>query len=134
MYRTEHDPNQLELDLFFMPFGEYLDHDNRWVKMAGMISWNEYEDQYARQFSRNSGPHAKPFRMALGALIIQKRIGTSDRETVELIRESPYMQFFIGLGRFSTHPPFGVSTMSSFRKRISSEILEAVVRQLGKPG
>ncbi len=26
---------------------------------------------------------AKPFRMALGALIIKEKLGTSDRETVE---------------------------------------------------
>jgi hypothetical protein len=34
--------------------------------------------------------------MALGALIIKEKLGISDRETVEQIRENPYLQYFIG--------------------------------------
>ncbi len=37
------------------------------------------------------GAPAKPFPMALGALIIKERLGTSDEETVEQIRENPYL-------------------------------------------
>lgn len=35
--------------------------------------------------------------MALGSLIIKEKLGISDRETVEQIRENPYLQDFIGL-------------------------------------
>lgn len=34
--------------------------------------------------------------MAFGALFIKERLGTSDRETVEQIKENPYLQYFIG--------------------------------------
>jgi hypothetical protein len=34
--------------------------------------------------------------MALGALIIQEKLGTSDKETVEQIKENPYLQYFLG--------------------------------------
>ena len=44
--------------------------------------------------------------MALGALYIQQRLGVTDRETVELITESPYLQFFIGLSGFQYLKPF----------------------------
>ena len=47
------------------------------------------------------GAPAKPFRMALGALIIKEYLGTSDRETVERIKESPYLQYFLGLPGFN---------------------------------
>jgi len=30
--------------------------------------------------------------MALGALIIKEKLGTSDQETVEQIKENPYLQ------------------------------------------
>jgi hypothetical protein len=33
--------------------------------------------------------------MALGALIIKEISGKSDRETVEQIKENPYLQYFI---------------------------------------
>ncbi|WP_353948434.1 transposase [Sporolactobacillus sp. Y61] len=36
-------------------------------------------------------------RLALGALIIQQRQGTTDWETVLQITENPYMQYFLGL-------------------------------------
>ena len=44
--------------------------------------------------------------MALGALIIKQKLGTSDRETVEQIKENPYLQYFIGMSSYSNKPPF----------------------------
>ncbi|MBE9071045.1 transposase [Microcystis sp. LEGE 08355] len=35
-------------------------------------------------------------------LIIQERLGISDRETVEQIRKTPYLQSFIGLTNYQT--------------------------------
>jgi hypothetical protein len=46
------------------------------------------------------GAPGKLFRMALGALIIKEKLGTSDRETVEQIQENPYLQYFIGMTEF----------------------------------
>ena len=34
--------------------------------------------------------------MALGALIIKEKLGTIEGETVEQIRENPYLQDFLG--------------------------------------
>ena len=67
------------------------------VIMSKLIPWSEYESEYADHFSSEMGAPAKSFRMALGALIIQEKLGTSDRETVEQVRENPYLQYFIGL-------------------------------------
>jgi len=51
--------------------------------MSKLIPWSEYESEYAENFSQEMGAPAKSFRMALGALIIQEKLGISDRETVE---------------------------------------------------
>jgi hypothetical protein len=40
-------------------------------------------------------------RLALGSLIIKEKLGTSDRETVEQIKENPYLQYFIGQSHYS---------------------------------
>jgi len=37
-------------------------------------------------------------RTAFGALIIKERLGLSDEETVEMISENPYLQYFMLLG------------------------------------
>jgi transposase, IS5 family len=49
---------------------------NRWVVLASLIPWGEFEDEYSSGFSIEMGAPAKPFRMALGALIIKEKLGS----------------------------------------------------------
>ena len=51
--------------------------ENRWVRKAETIPWAEIEDKYAELFPSNTGMPAKPLRMALGSLLIQKQLGFS---------------------------------------------------------
>ena len=69
---------------------------------------------------------SKPFRMALGALIIKEKLRTSDRETVEQIRENPYLQYFIGLSEYSNKEPFEASMMVYFRERIGMNLVKKI--------
>ena len=95
MYR--HNQNQLEFEDFVLPFNGKLRSQNRWVKLAKFIPWHEFEAAYSQAASKSStGPPAKSVRVALGALIIKERLGTSDEETVEQLRENPYLQYFLG--------------------------------------
>lgn len=55
---------------FNQPMGIHMNPDNRWIKMADQIPWDEFETKYARLFSSDTGNVAKPLRMALDALII----------------------------------------------------------------
>jgi len=113
--------NQLKIEDFIFPYGE-LDINNRWVKLAAIIPWNEFEETYAKQFINNGRP-AKPLRIALGSLIIKQKLNCSDRETVSAIAENPYLQYFIGLKEFQNSAPFGASSMVEFRKRISDDMI-----------
>lgn len=107
--------------------GARLSPENRWVKLAQIIPWSRLEGRYHRTFANPKvGNPAKSCRMAIGSLIIKERMKLSDIETVELIRENPYMQFFIGLNNFTDHTPFDASTMTYFRKRLTPEILAEI--------
>ncbi|MFM2061671.1 MAG: hypothetical protein RLZZ507_1341 [Cyanobacteriota bacterium] len=88
MYRKEK-KQKTKLKSFEISKECKLASDNRWVIIEKMIPWSEFEAEYAAMFSSEIGAPAKPFRMALRALIIKEKIGTSDRETVEQIRENP---------------------------------------------
>ena len=90
MYRRE-PRHQLSFEDFFLPFGGKLSGNNRWIKLHALIPWDELEDDYASQFCRGFGAPAKPFQMALGALIIKARLGLTDEELVEQIKENPYL-------------------------------------------
>jgi IS5 family transposase len=113
--------NQLKIEDFIFPYGE-LDRNNRWVKLAAIIPWDEFEETYAKQFINNGRP-AKPLRIALGSLIIKQKLNCSDRETVSAIVENPYLQYFIGLKELQNSAPFGASSMVEFRKRISDDMI-----------
>jgi len=100
-----------------------LSGENRWIKLAELIPWDELEDDYASQFCKGFGGPAKPFRMALGALIIKARMGLTDEELVEQIKENPYLQFFIGLEGYQYSAPFDPSMMVYFRKRLPESVV-----------
>ena len=129
MYRSS-SSGQLSFEDFYLPFGGKLSGDNRWVKLSELIPWEEIEVQYAEQFSQGMGAPGKSLRLALGALIIQEKLGLSDRETVEQIRENPYLQYFLGMSEFSDQAPFNPSSRVHFRKRISADLLAQVNESL----
>ena len=120
MYRIHHN-GQLSIEEFHVPFGGTLDPDNRWVLFSSLMPWEELEETYAPQFSPTSGAPAKSVRLAFGALFIKQRLGLSDEETVEQIRENAYIQFFLGFAGYSSKAPFDPSMMVHFRKRFSKE-------------
>ncbi len=114
---------QLGLADFNQPVGLRMNPENRWVKKADLIPWEDIEKRYAKLFPSGTGHPAKPLRMALGSLIIQKQFGYSDRELVEQLSENPYYQYFIGMPGFDPKPPFAPSLLVEFRKRLTEEIL-----------
>ena len=93
---------QMSLYDFNLPIGLKMNPDNRWIKKAETIPWDAIEERYAKLFPSNTGVPAKPLRMALGSLLIQKQLGFSDRELVEEITENPYLQYFVGLPGYQT--------------------------------
>ena len=71
---------------FQLPSNYQLSPDNPWITMASLIPRSEFEEEYGNLFSAERGAPALSFRIALGALIIKEKLGTSDRETVEQIQ------------------------------------------------
>ena len=107
--------------------GVRLNPGNRWVRMSKLIPWEVIEERYATLFSNpREGKPAKSARVAIGALIIKKRYGFSDEDTVEEIRENPYLQYFLGYAEYSNARPFDPSLMTWFRERITPEMLSEV--------
>ena len=115
-----------ESENFELPFGGKLSEDNRWVIMAKLIPWSEVEEEYAKKFTILLGAPAKSSRMALGALIIKEKLGISDRETVEQIRENPYLQYFIGLDSYRNEAPFEASMLVYFRERLGIDVVNKI--------
>lgn len=56
--------------------------------------------------------------MVFGALIIKHKLKLSDRDTVDMISENLYMQYFCGLKGFQSDPPFDASLFVDICKRM----------------
>ena len=125
MYKFDKN-HQFSFSDFNQPLGMEMSSENRWVKKAALIPWNEIEDRYATLFPSEVGMPAKPLQMALGCLLIQKEYKYSDRELVEQIKENPYYQYFIGLPGYEYKAPFAPSLLVEFRKRLNEEVLTEI--------
>lgn len=120
---------------FFMPFEGTLNPENRWCKLAAMIKWWLYEDEYNKAFKNKiAGQKAKNVRIALGALIIQAKLNLTDVEVVETIMENVYLQYFIGLTGFTLVKPFDASLMVHFRKRLKPELIAKILEDVAFEG
>ncbi len=65
------------------------------------MPWKALEETHAPQFSPRTGTPSKFKHRAFGAFFIKQRLGLTDEEIIEQIRESPYMQFILGFAVYS---------------------------------
>jgi hypothetical protein len=131
MYRRQ--ATQLQFENFYLPFGGRLRSDNRWVRLAKLIPWTEFEPLYADTLADSGmGCPAKSVRIALGSVIIKERLGTSDEETVAQIQENPYLQYFLGFHEYRDEPPFDPSMFVHFRKRLGADIVMTVNERIAQ--
>lgn len=119
-----HSSKQLPLKAFHWPFQVALDEDNRWVKLAQVIPWDELATGYHQSLSKTIGRRAKDARLVIGAVIIKHKLCLSDRETVLQIQENPYLQYFVGLPGYQMKAPFAPSLLVDIRKRMGQQVFE----------
>ena len=118
------DPNQQQLPGFEKFKGFPLDMNNRWVKLSRVVPWAEFSRAYDKNMSSGVGRPAKPARMVIGAVIIKHKLCLSDQETVDQIRENPYLQYFVGFNSFQTEAPFVPSLFVEIRRRMGDDLFE----------
>lgn len=105
---------------FQTPFGAGLVSDNRWVCWAHQIPWAELSRAYHGALKTGGRP-AKPARLVIGALIIKHRLRLSDVETIEQLRENPYLQYFCGFERYQQKAAFAPTLFVKLRERLTPE-------------
>ena len=121
MYRAKE--KQMSIYDYLPPYHGELRDKNRWVRLAEAIDWDRFEQGYSELFAP-SGKAAISARIALGCRVIQLHYEVSDREVVQLVRESPYLQYFFGMETFSAR------TVARFRARIPDKVVRPAVRLL----
>jgi hypothetical protein len=91
------------------------------VKLAELIPWDEIAGIYAKNLDPGAGRLTVDLRMVIGAMIIKHKLSLTDRDTVQMISENIYMQYFCGLQSLQMKLPFDASLFVDIRKRLGSE-------------
>lgn len=132
-YKGEKQPNLVG---FKTPFERDLDGENRWVKLGECVPWDELAQAYYRKMSSGMGRPAKDARLVIGAVIVKHKLCLSDEETIEQIRENPYLQYFVGLKEYQSEAPFVPTLFVEIRRRMGEETFsdfhQAIVGALEK--
>ncbi len=120
--RTRSSLNQLMFDGFETEFEKWLEADNRWILLSSIIPWEELSAAYEMSLSAHTGRPAKDGRLVIGAVIIKHKLCLSDEETIEQIRENPYLQYFVGFKAFHKEQAFAPSLFVEIRRRMGPEV------------
>lgn len=118
MYKRK-DRETLPLFKDLMPFGGFVDTQNRWFIYESLIPWNELEEEYSKVFSHMGRP-ARDGRLIIGAYCIKLMMGLSNEEVEAIIRENPYMQYFCGFEEFQTQKLFDPQLLSQLNVRFGA--------------
>lgn len=126
-------PSQLTIAGFESPFERRLNPDNRWVRLAKLLPWDDLAAIYWKCFpEKDTGRPGLNPRLVLGSIIIKHLCALDDRETVEQISENIYMQYFLGYSSFCDTPPFDASLFVEFRKRLGLEQINALNERIAQ--
>ena len=121
---------QLTFAEFETPFETSLDKNNRWVLLAKHLPWDDLASIYINSLRSDFGRPSVDARVVIGAMIIKHKKTMTDEETIEEIRENPYMQYFLGLKGFTNDPVFDPSLFVTLRKRMGVAIFDEMQQKL----
>ena len=121
---------QISIEDFKMPFGGSLDAKNRWIILSRILPWDEMVSVYVKKMSLSHGRVAIDPRVAVGSILIKHLKSLADEDTIEEIRENPYLQYFLGYDAYRYDPPFTPSLFVTIRRRLGDVRFEELTREL----
>lgn len=107
-----------------------LNPTNRWFKLSAILPWDQLVNILLKKYDTKRGAKSINPRIIIGAVLIKHMVKSSDEETINLISESPYMQFFLGLTQFQPKPLFSPSLFVEIRKKLGKDTFDEFNRIL----
>ncbi len=98
-----------------------LNENNRWIQLGSVLPWDMLVSLLSEKYNFSNGSKGVNPRVIIGALIVKHKLTLTDEETIEIIRENPYIQFFLGFTEFVSEPIFSPSLFVDIRKRLGKE-------------
>jgi len=99
-----------------------LNQSNRWIQLGFHLPWDALVKIYISKFSDKHGTPSTNARWIIGSLIIKHVLNLSDEETLQIISENPYMQFFLDCNSFNPKFLFSPTIFVDIRKRLGNDV------------
>jgi IS5 family transposase len=103
-----------------------LDSSDPLIQLSQAIPWSEFEDSFAKYYSKNIGAPSKSIRLMVGLLLLKQLENLSDERLVLQFKQNPYYQVFCGLTAFSRDLPCDSTELVKFRNRIGKAGFEKI--------
>ena len=121
---------QISIEDFTLPFSGKLSEKNRWVILAKLLPWDELVSGYIEKMDIGFGRPGIDPRVTVGALIIKHKKALSDEETVEDIKENPYLQYFLSFSGYHYEQAFTPSLFVEIRERLGHRAFNEMTQGL----
>ena len=109
-----------------------LNYKNRWIQLGAHLPWDNLVKIFSLKFNANLGAKSINPRIIIGSFIIKHKLNLSDEETLEIISENPYMQFFLGLRDFFSEQLFSATLFVEMRKKLGKDTFDKFTDELIK--
>ena len=116
-------------DLFRTELVNLIDHRHELVRLAELIDWQAFADEWSPQFVSTTGRPALPTRLMAALLYLKHVYALSDEDTVERWSENPYWQHFSAERYFQHALPCDPSSLVRWRQRIGEAGCEWLLAQ-----
>lgn len=121
--------SRTDQDLFRTELVNLIDQRHELVRLAALIDWQAFADEWSPQFVSTTGRPALPTRLMAALLYLKHAYALSDEDTVERWSENPYWQHFSGERYFQHELPCDPSSLVRWRQRIGEAGCEWLLAQ-----
>ena len=115
-------------DLFRSRLSNILDQRHVLLRLAGLIDWSRFEQEYGALYAEQGRP-GLPTRLMVGLHFLKHIKALSDEQVCAQWVENPYFQAFCGETYFQHELPLERSSMSRWRERIGPDKIETVLAE-----
>jgi IS5 family transposase len=115
-------------DLFRNRLSNILDQRHALLRLAGLIEWSRFEQEYGALYAEQGRP-GLPTRLMVGLHLLKHIKALSDEQVCAQWVENPYFQAFCGETYFQHELPLERSSMSRWRERIGPDKIETVLAE-----
>jgi IS5 family transposase len=116
-------------DLFRTELVNLIDQRHELVRLAELIDWQAFANEWSPQFVSTTGRPALPTRLMASLLYLKHVYALSDEDTIERWSENPYWQHFSGERYFQHELPCDPSSLVRWRQRIGEAGCEWLLAQ-----